>query len=108
MPIDLVFVPPPESELPVKSGMEYFFHLKERLVCVHLQSTLADAGVKQWHAYDVRVQGRDSGAGELVWVFCPARKKGLSPKLMPQWVGLCTVLEKLSEVVYRVRLARQS
>ena len=43
-------------------------------------------------------------AGDKVWVFCPERKKGISPKLSNQWVGPCTVLERLSDVVYRVRV----
>ncbi|XP_041929155.1 uncharacterized protein K02A2.6-like [Alosa sapidissima] len=36
-----------------------------------------------------------------------ARKKGISPKLTSQWVGPCDVLEKLFDVVYRVRLIKR-
>ncbi|KAF7644238.1 hypothetical protein LDENG_00225390 [Lucifuga dentata] len=44
-------------------------------------------------------------AGEKVWVYCPAQKKGVSPKLTSQWVGPCEVLEQLSDVVYRVKMS---
>ncbi|KAF7654560.1 hypothetical protein LDENG_00068340 [Lucifuga dentata] len=44
-------------------------------------------------------------AGEKVWVYCPARKKGVSPKLTSQWVGPCEVLEQLSDVVYQVKMS---
>lgn len=103
-PIDLVFGPLPESEPLVKLGMDYFHQLRERLMYVHelAQSALVDAGIKQHRTYYAR--GRNFGAGGLVWVYSPIRKKGLSPKLMPQWAGLCIVLEQLSDVVYWVRL----
>lgn len=39
-----------------------------------------------------------------IWVYCPALKRGLLPKLMSHWVGLCTVLAQLSDVVCWVQL----
>ena len=59
---------------------------------------------RQKRAYDTRCCGQEFHAGDKVWVFCPDRKKGISPKLSNQWVGPCTVLERLSDVVYRVRV----
>ncbi len=49
-------------------------------------------------------QGRTFSAGERVWVYCPARKKGDSPKLISQWMGPCGVLENLLDIVYWVKL----
>ena len=46
-------------------------------------------------------------AGALVWVYSPVWKKGRSPKLDSHWEGPCTVLKKLSDVVYRVQLLRR-
>lgn len=34
-PMDLVFGPPPKPELPQMPGMDYYFHLRERLAHVH-------------------------------------------------------------------------
>ncbi|KAG7473860.1 hypothetical protein MATL_G00100470 [Megalops atlanticus] len=61
-------------------------------------------------AYRTAVQestrtGKDFAPGALVWVYSPEWRKGLSPKLTNQWIGLCTVL---SDVVYRVRLVRRN
>ena len=39
-----------------------------------------------------------------MWVFNPIRKKGVSPKLCSKWTGPCAVLQKLSDVVYRVQM----
>ena len=99
-PVDLVFGPPPESEV-AGPGLDYLYHLRDRLRVVHelTRKSLVDAGARQKWAYDSRSKGEDFAAGVMVWVYCPERKKGLSPKLMSHWVGPCTVLEKLSDVV---------
>uniref|UniRef100_A0A3B3RA74 Integrase catalytic domain-containing protein n=1 Tax=Paramormyrops kingsleyae TaxID=1676925 RepID=A0A3B3RA74_9TELE len=109
-PVDLVFGPPPEPELPGRPGLDYFYELRERLRVVHelTRQALADAGSKQRRAYDVRSRGRYFAAGEEVWVYSPVRRRGLSPKLMSHWEGPCVVLERLSDVTYRVRLRRRA
>lgn len=39
-----------------------------------------------------------------MWVFCPQRKRGLSPKLTHHWQGLGEILDKISEVVFGVQM----
>lgn len=109
-PVDLVFGPPPEPELGGEPGLDYLYNLRERLRLVHelTRKALSDAGSRQKRAYDSRCRGEDFVPGVQVWVYSPERKKGLSPKLMSQWVGPCTVLERLSDVVYRVRLVKRN
>ena len=63
-----------------------------------------NAGVRQKRNYDVHNRGRHFVAGELVWVYSPLRKKGRCPKLDSHWVGPCSVLERVGEVVYWVQL----
>ena len=41
---------------------------------------------------------------KAVWVYSPQRKRGMCPKLSSKWIGPCVVLDKLSDVVYRVQL----
>lgn len=67
-PVDLVFGPPPEPELPQKPGMEYYFYLRERLAYVHelTQRGLEDAGVKQRCTNNAHSCSREFGAGENV------------------------------------------
>lgn len=59
---------------------------------------------RQRRNYDLHYKGRHLDSGELVWLYSPQRKKGHCPKLDSDWVGPCRVLERLGEVVYRVRL----
>ncbi|KAF7648365.1 hypothetical protein LDENG_00157990, partial [Lucifuga dentata] len=90
-----------------KPGLVYLRDLQLRLSEVHdlARQRQTEAGTKQKQAYDTRCQGRTFMAGEKVWVYCPARKKGVSPKLTSQWLGPCKVLEQLSDVVYWVKMS---
>lgn len=108
-PVDLVFGPPPGAEQPVGPGPSYICDLKQRLQVAHelARECLTAAGLKQKRAYDSRCQGKNFEPGDKVWVFCPERKKGLSPKLTSQWAGPSVVIHRLSDVVYRVRLRKR-
>ncbi|KAG1946508.1 interleukin-1 receptor accessory protein-like 1-A [Pimephales promelas] len=82
-PVDLVFGSPPEPEITGGPELDYFWKLKERLSTVHqmAREALRDAGARQKRAYDARAHGPTIVPGDKVWVFCPQRKRGLSPKL---------------------------
>ncbi|KAL1254314.1 hypothetical protein QQF64_016543 [Cirrhinus molitorella] len=103
-PVDLVFGSAPEPEIEGGPELEYFRRLKERLNTVHqlAREALENAGARQKRAYDARAHGPTFTPGDKVWVFCPQRKRGLSPKLTHHWQGPGEVLNKISEVVFRV------
>ncbi|KAJ8348856.1 hypothetical protein SKAU_G00274450 [Synaphobranchus kaupii] len=105
-PVDLVFGAPPEPEEPSRTREEYYHRLRNRLLVAHdfARKAQASTGVKQKRWYDTRCRGRAFAAGEQVWVYCPERKKGLSPKLRASWRGPGEIVERLSEVVYRIRM----
>ncbi|KAJ8381341.1 hypothetical protein SKAU_G00021190 [Synaphobranchus kaupii] len=105
-PVDLVFGAPPEPEEPSRTREEYYHRLRNRLLVAHdfARKAQASAGFKQKRWYDTRCRGRAFAAGEQVWIYCPERKKGLSPKLRASWRGPGEIVERLSEVVYRIRM----
>ena len=105
-PVDLVFGAPPEPEIAGGKEMDYFRRLRERLRVVHdyTRQVQANSGVRQKRAYDTRCRGQAFSPGDKVWVYCPVRKKGISPKLRSHWQGPGEVVCRLSEVVYRVRM----
>ena len=39
-----------------------------------------------------------------MWYYYPRRQKGLSPKLQQAWRGPCTVVKRISDILYTVRL----
>ena len=61
--------------------------------------------MKHKRNHDMHALGRHFVAGVLVWVYSPPRKKGRCPKLDSHRVGLCKVLERVGDVVYRVQLS---
>lgn len=105
-PIDLVFGAPPEPEISGGTAMDYCRRLRDRLQVVHdyTRQAQASSGVRQKRAYDTRGRGQALIPGDRIWVYCPVRKKGVSPKLCSHWQGPGEILERLSEVVYRVRM----
>ncbi|CAI5690288.1 unnamed protein product [Oreochromis niloticus] len=105
-PVDLVFGCPTEPEIDGGPEMDYYRRLRERLQVVHdyTRQAQASAGVRQKRAYDTRCQGGAFMPGNKVWVYCPVRKRGVSPKLCSHWQGPAEVVERLTEVVYRIRM----
>uniref|UniRef100_A0A8C5DVC8 Integrase catalytic domain-containing protein n=1 Tax=Gouania willdenowi TaxID=441366 RepID=A0A8C5DVC8_GOUWI len=104
-PAEMAFGKPPDTPM-VPPGPEYARRLQDRMESAHsfARDQLEKAGMRQKRNYDMKTRGTDFGAGDLVWVYSPKRKKGRCPKLDCHWLGPCEVLEKLGEVVYRVQL----
>ncbi|XP_037813635.1 uncharacterized protein LOC119604837 [Lucilia sericata] len=53
--------------------------------------------------YDRAVNSEGFTEGQLVLLYSPQRKKGLSPKLQTHWEGPYVVIKKLNDVVYRIQ-----
>lgn len=89
------------------AGPEYARQLQYRLKLAHrfARHQAQQAGVRQKRCYDTHVKGQDLQAGDLAWVYGPKRVKGRCPKLDSTWARPCYVVERVGEVVYRVKLA---
>ncbi len=46
---------------------------------------------------------RKFDAGDQVWFYNPQRKKGISPKMQPNWEGLYVIVKRINDCVYRIR-----
>ncbi|GBL73296.1 hypothetical protein AVEN_175240-1 [Araneus ventricosus] len=53
--------------------------------------------------YDSRAADHHFKEGDLVWMYNPKRRRGLSPKLQQNWEGPYTVVKKLNDAVYRAQ-----
>ncbi|CAI5654832.1 unnamed protein product [Oreochromis niloticus] len=80
--------------------------LRERPRVVHEYTHQAQvsAAVRQKRACDTRCRGGASVPGDKVWVYCPVRKRGVSPRLCGHWQGPAEVVGRLTEVVYQIRM----
>lgn len=61
---------------------------------------------RQKNYYDLKVCGQPYEVGDKVWVFNPAKTKGITPKLQSRWQGPCTILKKLSDANYIIQRPR--
>ena len=90
------------------SEAEYTLKVRERLeeafevACVSSSA----AQQRQKRIYDLKVCGQPYQVGEKVWVYNPAKTKGITPKLQSKWQGPCTILKKLSDANYVVKRPR--
>ena len=62
------------------------------------------ASVQQKKSYDFRANFQYYSEGELVWVRNTARKRGVCPKLQRRFKGPYRVLERVTDVLYRLVL----
>lgn len=105
-PAELTYGRPPDCPA-APPGPEYARKLQDRMDAAYrfAREQAKSAGIRQKRGYDVHVHGTHFTAGDLVWVYGPKRVRGRCPKLDSDWVGPCYVVGRVSEVVYRVKLA---
>lgn len=104
LPVDLVMGRPPGEEMPTTTT-EYAVELRKRMEDVHreVRGQLKFAGEAMRRHYDRDVRAVTFKAGDRVWLYNPKRQKGKSPKLMSPWEGPYEVLEKVTDVTFRIR-----
>lgn len=107
LPIDLMVPPSPGEEF---SSINYVDELRSKFRKVHDIARVAakKASERQKRTYDLSSNTKTYQVGDQVWLYTPAKKKGLSPKLQRFWDGPFTVLHRLSDVTYRIRKSAQS
>ncbi|GBO31512.1 Transposon Ty3-I Gag-Pol polyprotein [Araneus ventricosus] len=64
---------------------------------------ILDAQVVDKRRYDERHRPVSYNVGDLVWVFTPVRKVGLSEKLLRRYFGPYRITRRLSDVTYEVQ-----
>ena len=58
--------------------------------------------------YDLKASERLFNPGDAVWLYNPQRKKGVCPKLTCPWKGPYVVIDRINDVVYRIRQGPRS
>lgn len=98
------FILRPEGQA---SNPHFVTDLKAKLETAHEQArqTTAAQFVRQAHYYDLRTKDRSFDEGEWVFFKHPVPKEGESSKFHLPWKGPFRVEEKLSDLLYRIRLS---
>ncbi|UYV63685.1 hypothetical protein LAZ67_2005303 [Cordylochernes scorpioides] len=66
------------------------------------------AGHRMRTRYYQRANHDGFGQNDLVWLFHPKRKKGLSPELMALWKGPYKIIKRINDLVYRIQQSSKS
>ena len=92
------------------SDLPYLHELKEKLKEIHeiTREKLEKSCDKQKRLYDHHANAHSYNVGDSVFLFGPAKMKGISPKLQSRWVGPYSVVGKLSDLLYKTQLSPQS
>ena len=102
LPVDLKF----GSKLETKEANgNYVSNLQDKLILVHdhvrQRSKIVSDRVKV--RYDKIINSEGFNEDDLVLLYNPQRRKGLSPKLQCNWEGPYKIVNRINDVVYRIR-----
>ncbi|CAC5380463.1 unnamed protein product [Mytilus coruscus] len=68
------------------------------------RENLQAAQRKQKEQYDLKSDVINYAIGDKIWVFNPSTKPGLSTKLLHNWHGPYVIIDKLSDVNYKIQM----
>jgi len=107
-PVELL-VPRPAQEEP-QEVTEYGVRLRGILEEVHekARGCLDVAGNTMKRRYDRGADSDGFQVGDAVWLYNPRCKKNTSPKLIRPWEGPYRVMDRITDVVYRIQLTPRS
>ncbi|UYV74972.1 K02A2.6-like [Cordylochernes scorpioides] len=107
LPCDLEFGSPEEPPAEVAG---YVNNLRGLLLETHelVGTKIRTASHRMKTRYDQRANHDGFRQNDLVWLFHPERKKGLSPGLMPVWEGPYKIIKRINDLVYRIQRSSKS
>jgi len=102
LPCDLKFGCKPGEDL---ADDNFVTNLRRRMDDIHrrVRTNIEQASDKMKDRYDVRAEGGGYRVGDLVWLYNPRRRRGLSPKLQCSWEGPYEIKTRINDVIYRIR-----
>ena len=102
-PFEALFGSPPGTPRSNRNFAEYLRKMQHCMVKTHeyIRKNVDTAVQRNRRAYHLNV--KSFGPGQLVWVFTPAISPEVSKKLQTFWTGPWTIIEKLSDVLFRVQ-----
>lgn len=104
LPVDVKYLPPVDDDVTAS----VFEHRKRIVENIELAQNLARENLqraqqKMKDYYDQNTKEPVFELGQRVWVYTPRTKKGLSRKLLHNWLGPYRIVEQSSPVHFRLR-----
>ena len=102
LPLNLMYQAPEQNEYDPDSYAKHLQNCFEKSFQA-VREHLGDVQLRQKRRYDTKKWGQPYTEGDDVWLYVPARKRGLSPKLQHFWQGPCKIVKQISDAVYRIK-----
>ena len=89
-----------------KDAAEYVKEVTSSLKSAHdkVQYNIEETHKANKRRYDDKESGSRFSVGDLVWLYVPAIKQGITKKFSSLWQGPYTVIDKTSDVNYKIQL----
>lgn len=106
MPLDILYEMPPSIK-PVLVN-QWVWETREHLDSAHtfVRQYTGESIKRQKHYHDMKLSYEIFEPGDGVYVFFPVRKVGCSSKFTSFWRGPYQIIQRLSEVLYKVNCGR--
>ncbi|CAC5393704.1 unnamed protein product [Mytilus coruscus] len=103
LPVEAAMCPP---TITYTSSDDYKSEMVTRLqeAFTLAKDNLQAAQRKQKEQYDLKSDVINYAIGDKIWVFNPSTKPGLSTKLLHNWHGPYVIIDKLSDVNYKIQM----
>ncbi|VEN51359.1 unnamed protein product [Callosobruchus maculatus] len=87
------------------AGEDYVANLRKRMEEAHekVRHNIRTASDRMKMTYDAGSSETAYQPGDLVWLYNPQKRRGLSPKLQSSWEGPYEVVKKINDVIYRIK-----
>jgi hypothetical protein len=109
LPVDLVLGRPFQEKV-YENAPDYVRDLENIVDKVHAfaRSHMNMSSDVMKKTYDHKIHQKLHNSGDPVWYYQYQRKVGLNPKLQKPWHGPFVVIERLNDVMYRIKLSPKS
>jgi hypothetical protein len=109
LPVDLELGGPPDARQTIPIESDYVRKLRERIEDVHkyARECIEIASERMRRHYNMSENTPQYAIGRKVWLYDPSKKKEICPKLQFNWKGSFEVIERLSDVTYRIQESRK-
>ena len=110
LPIDVTTGCPPTDAVSSPTLPQFVCEMRQNLASVHqhVRENLKIAAGAMKLRHDAKASQEVLSPGDKVWLYNPKRKKGMCPKLSSDWEGPFTIINRLSDVIYRIKGERRS
>ncbi|XP_062579619.1 uncharacterized protein LOC134241607 [Saccostrea cucullata] len=101
-PLDIMYdMPNSVKYIPTN---QWAWHLKETMEDAHrhVRENIKASMIRQKRYHDQKLSWQQFKKGDEVYVFFPVRKAGLSPKFTSYWRGPYEVIDKMTDITYKV------